>query len=360
MIVFIYHYGGGVHSSIRAVRLFGFLNKGGWSGVTLFFVLSGFLITGILWDSFEQPNWWRNFYIRRILRIFPLYYGTIVLVLLAAAIAGTFRQAISLIWIPVLFLQNMPHLTTLVAHIASPLGLFHFWSLAVEEQFYLIWPFGLFFLHKSHRQAQAFCLATFLFSCVFRLLIWNLVPTPDQFSGFLLSRAGELAAGGWLALAWRGPDWSRVERAAPIVALAGLAGFLISGILAGSFEATIGLQMTLGLPCVTLFFAALLALSLRPGVVQRCAEAAWLRWLGGISYGIYVFHMLFLGVFETIAYKLLGPLSHQVSNAALLLIAAAGSLGTAWLSFHYFETQFLKLKDGFTNRVVRPVSEVLR
>jgi peptidoglycan/LPS O-acetylase OafA/YrhL len=67
------------------MRIIGFLNKGGWVGVTLFFVLSGFLITGILWDSFDQPQWWRKFYIRRMLRIFPLYYASIALVILAAA-----------------------------------------------------------------------------------------------------------------------------------------------------------------------------------------------------------------------------------------------------------------------------------
>ncbi len=64
LLVFIYHYGGGTHSSIRAMRLFGLLNKGGWVGVPLFFILSGFHITGILWDSFDDPRWWRNFVIR--------------------------------------------------------------------------------------------------------------------------------------------------------------------------------------------------------------------------------------------------------------------------------------------------------
>jgi peptidoglycan/LPS O-acetylase OafA/YrhL len=143
LVVFLFHYGGGTHSSLFVMRVFGFLNKGGWAGVTLFFVLSGFLITGILWDSFDQPNWLRNFYARRALRIFPLYYGSLVLVLLAAAWKGTLLPALRLIWIPAFFLQNMPHLVALVDRIPSPLGIFHFWSLAVEEQFYLLWPFVL-------------------------------------------------------------------------------------------------------------------------------------------------------------------------------------------------------------------------
>jgi peptidoglycan/LPS O-acetylase OafA/YrhL len=359
VIVFFFHYGGGAHSSLRAMRIFGFINKGGWSGVTLFFILSGFLITGILWDSFDQPHWWRNFYARRVLRIFPLYYGSVLLVVFAAAWRGTLRQTLDLIWIPLLFLQNMPHLTGLVDRIPSPLGLFHFWSLAVEEQFYLIWPFILV-LQKSRSRAQNFCLATFLFACLFRFLVWSFSSHSDQFGEFLITRSGELAAGGWLALAYRGPAWLRIQRFAPVAILVGLAGFLISGILAGSLEASGRILMVFGLPCITVAFAALLALAMKPGIVQRCAEAAWLRWIGGISYGIYVFHMLFLNTFIFINEKVFGHRSHMISNAGLFLVAAVGSVGMAWLSFHFFETPFLKLKDRFTTRSVRTGLEASR
>ena len=359
LIVFFFHYAGGAHSTLRAGRIFGFLNKGGWSGVTLFFILSGFLITGILWDSFDQTHWWRNFYVRRMLRIFPLYYVSIVLVVLAAVWKGTLRQTIDLIWIPLLFLQNMPHLTGLVDRIPSPLALFHFWSLAVEEQFYIIWPFLLVF-QKSRGRAQNFCLSIFLFACLFRLLVWNLVPNPDQFGEFLITRSGELAAGGWLALAYRGPAWSQVQRFAPFVTLAGLAGFLTSGIVSGSLDAGGRIVMDFGLPCITVAFAALLVVAMRPGVVQRCTEVAWLRWLGGISYGIYVFHMMFLNTFISINEKVFGHRSHMLSNAGLFVVAAVGSIGMAWLSFHFFETPFLKLKDRFTSRSARPVIEASR
>ncbi len=117
LMVFVYHYGGGMQSSVRAMRVFGMINKGGWCGVTLFFLLSGFLITGILWDSKGEPHWWRNFYARRTLRIFPLYYGTLVLVMVAAAVVGAFYQAASKIWIPALFLQNFPYLIEQVDHL---------------------------------------------------------------------------------------------------------------------------------------------------------------------------------------------------------------------------------------------------
>ena len=356
VIVFLFHYGGGTHSSLRAVRVFGFLNKGGWTGVTLFFILSGFLITGILWDSFDQPHWWRNFYVRRALRIFPLYYGSILLVMLVAAFVGTLRQAATRIWIPVLFLQNMPHLRTLVDQIASPLALFHFWSLAVEERLYLVWPFMLFLLRDSRGRAKNLCAAVFLVACFIRLLIWTLIPVPDHLDGLLITRSGELAAGGWLALASRGVEWSRIQRFAPAAAFAGFTGFIAGCVLSGSFNAGDRIQMIFGLPCVTIGFAALLVTAMKPGIVQRCAEAAWLRWLGGISYGVYVFHVLFLAVFSAIEQKIFGQRNQLVTNAGLFLIAAVGSIALSWFSFHFFETPFLKLKDRFTIRVARTIS----
>jgi peptidoglycan/LPS O-acetylase OafA/YrhL len=270
---------------------------------------------------------------------------------------GTLHPTLRLIWIPAVFLQNLPRLNDLVDKIPSPLGLFHFWSLAVEEQFYLLWPFVLF-LQKSRSRARTLCLGIFLFACIFRILIWQFASNPNQFSEFLLTRSGELAAGGWLALAYRGPEWSRVKALAPHAALAGLVGFLIAGVLNGTFELTGYLQVTIGLPCITVCATALLVLAMERGIVQRCAEAAWLRWLGGISYGLYVFHMLFLGIFIFIEQKIFGPRSQLITSAALLFIAAAGSVCSAWLSFHFFEAPFLKLKDRLSTRSIERAEKV--
>jgi len=347
VMVFVFHYGGGMQSSVRAMRVFGAVNKGGWSGVTLFFILSGFLITGILWDSFEEPRWWRNFYVRRTLRIFPLYFGTLVLVLLAAAAVGTFRQAMSTIWVPALFLQNMPYLIDRIDHLASPLALFHFWSLAVEEQFYLIWPFLLVW-QKSQRSARRLCVAVFVVCFMFRVLMVTFDPNWRQYIEFILSRGGELAAGGWLAICYRGPEWGRVERFAPYAAVAGLIGFVASGIGGGSFELNNPFSVAVGIPCATVFFAALLVLSLRPGMVQRFASWGWLRWTGGISYGIYVFHMLFVAQFASIARAVFGEQNHTRLVAGEFLVAAVGSVLAAWLSFHFFETPFLRMKRRFS------------
>src|SRR5262249_13935552 len=97
----------------------------GWIGVQLFFVLSGFLITGILLDTRERPDYFRGFFVRRVLRIFPLYY---------AALIGTLIAGDTSIW-----------LWTYLSNFHPNTALPHFWSLAVEEQFYLVWPVVVWF-----------------------------------------------------------------------------------------------------------------------------------------------------------------------------------------------------------------------
>ncbi len=191
-------------------------------------------------------------------------------------------------------------------------------------------------------------MAVFVISFVFRILIVKLNPDWQQYVEFILSRGGELAVGCWLALCYRDSDWSRVERFAPYAAVVGLAGFVVSGKVGGTFELFSPVMMMAGLPCVTGFFAAVLVLSLRPGLVQRFAGWGWLRWTGRISYGIYVFHMLFVAQFSWIARRLFGEQNHMRLAAGEFVVAAAGTVLAAWLSFHFFETPFLRMKRRFS------------
>ena len=118
----------------------------GWIGVDLFFVLSGFLITGILYDSKASGGYFKNFHMRRVLRIFPLYYGALLLVLLLRAIwpeAGIYgSESQAWVWV---YLTN-------VVIARKGLGVFglvdHFWYLAVEQHFYLVWPLAVFLLNR--------------------------------------------------------------------------------------------------------------------------------------------------------------------------------------------------------------------
>src|SRR5271156_4679340 len=113
-----------------------------WSGVTLFFALSGFLITGILFDTLGSKRYFRTFFGRRVLRIFPLYYGVLlVLLLLTRPLHMDWHGQAYRLWT---YTTNIPFTHDWEENPSPYVNLIHFWSLAVEEQFYLIWPLVIF------------------------------------------------------------------------------------------------------------------------------------------------------------------------------------------------------------------------
>ena len=144
------------------------LASAGWCGVDLFFVLSGFLITGILLDTKSGPHFFRNFYMRRVLRIFPLYYGFLivifVLIPLAIQVGDKFQTLLDQQGWYWSYLINLP---IAFKGWSSVIIIDHFWSLAVEEQFYLFWPLVVFF--SQRRQLIFICLACFVGSFGVRL-----------------------------------------------------------------------------------------------------------------------------------------------------------------------------------------------
>jgi len=125
--------------------------RAGWMGVDLFFVLSGFLITGILLDTKGSRHYFRQFYTRRVLRIFPLYYGSLVLFLILLPTLFPDDQVLhdlhaDAVW----FWTYLYNVKVAAAGFTPSSALGHFWSLAVEEQFYLIWPIVVLCLGRRH------------------------------------------------------------------------------------------------------------------------------------------------------------------------------------------------------------------
>ena len=147
-----------VFGSTAEIPYLGFRLLGlGWSGVDLFFVLSGFLITGILLDSCESPTYFRTFYLRRVLRIFPLYFAYLFLILVVArftwlAISGTDLWQSTNPWWYFTYLLNWK-----ADHGYNDHVLGHLWSLAIEEQFYMVWPAVVWLAPRRH--LQWLCLA---------------------------------------------------------------------------------------------------------------------------------------------------------------------------------------------------------
>lgn len=318
----------------------------GWSGVDLFFVLSGFLITGILHDAKGTPCYFRNFYARRSLRIFPLYYGAVLVVLLLTPLLvrlhlqGTANPA----WLAI-------YGTNFVIH-AKGLGSFgvldHFWSLAVEEHFYLVWPAVVFFLNRRNLMIVAACLCV-IAPCL-RFCLLNGGPTLPV-GAYMLTpmRMDSLAAGAFLALLVRGPRAAKsFVVPAMIVGGMALAAFLTLVLTRHSKDPLDPALGTIGFTLLWAFFGSTLLLALGWAPARDALSLPVLRWFGKYSYGLYVWHpIIFILVFHSDPARHLRGGDGHVPLLASTAIALVLTFALTLASWHLWEKQFLKLKTRF-------------
>lgn len=340
ILVLLYHYGAsaadfGLNNII--LRLTGI----GWSGVDLFFVLSGFLITGILYDSKTRPHYFKNFYARRTLRIFPLYYVAAITVILLAVITGYgLLGGANPLWI-LLYVGNFQ-----MAIEGGGSTLDHFWSLAIEEQFYLVWPFVV--LSLSRGKLMLVAAAMVVTAPVIRtFMVLNDVPdlavyvlTPARMDG--------LAMGALIALIVRGP-----KGIAPLVpwvwrlGSAAFAAFLLVVLVRRDFSNEDPFILTIGISLLTITYASLLILSLTFRPLSTLMELPVMRWFGKYSYGLYVWHPIINMIL------LYSPLTERfgeinpVKGVLLLVMAFAVSVLTTLASYKFLESPLLRLKNRF-------------
>lgn len=338
----------------------------GASGVDLFFVLSGFLITGILLDSQQEPFFFRKFYVRRALRIFPLYYC----VLGCFALTAFMKQQSSggELWSLALYLQNTRLLALPIWQYqgALPLPLVHFWSLAVEEQFYLIWPV-LVFLLQTRKRLLAVCATSVLVCPILRLTLWITGSTYTMVHTSTYCRADALCIGGALALLLRGPHHDRIVPKMRWLAL-GLVPVLllrcvgsVTGTTAAGMSVSARAVLSFTYTCLALGYAGLLSCALAPhSSVQSFFGKKPLRMLGRYSYGLYVLHQIVfsyaIAVIRAAVQRLHVGLSFVSPLSGLVILLA--SLAGAVLSYHFYEAPFLRLKRYFEYR--RPPQPVVR
>jgi len=356
LLVLIFHFGpfglGLTSSSPFIDRLDVLISRAGWIGVDLFFVLSGFLITGILYDAKRSKHYFRNFYVRRVLRIFPLYYGALLIFLvvlpwLLAEHAGVQLMKRDAIWYWT-YLSNVR-----IAYNGWPgfgaIG--HFWSLAVEEQFYLVWP--VIVLALSPRHLQAACLACVIGALAVRV---GLNVEGNETAAFVLTpaRIDALAVGAYLAISARGPTGlRRISRwALPSAAL--LSGALLAiFVLRKGFVAQDPIVSTVGHTLLACLFGAILVLALtsaRDSFIGSICASSFLCFFGRYSYALYVFHhpMLFFrpGAIPLTVVPTIGG-SQLLRQLVFLILATGVSVSIAVVSWHLYEKQFLKLKKLF-------------
>ncbi|HEV2751156.1 MAG TPA: acyltransferase [Gemmatimonadales bacterium] len=344
-----------VDAAIRSVT------RLGWTGVDLFFVLSGFLITGILLDTKGQPRWWLNFAARRGLRIFPLYYGALVFLFIllphlthwSDPAYATLRANQAWYWTyTVNFLSAASHGS------GTPLNTGHFWSLSIEEQYYLIWP--LIVARCGPRVLLRVAVLSGIAGLLFRLAIVLHDPS-NAVATFVLTpgRLDGLMTGGALAVLARAPDGlASLQKGAVAVLWVGCSVLGALSVWRGGLTYQDPVVAVTAYPVIALVFGSLLvvALSSAPGsVVARVLSSASLRSWGKYSYGLYLIHYPVLGALESKwqGYRHgVAALDGSPLPGVLLLaaVAAVASYALARLSYGVYESRFLDLKRYFDRR----------
>ena len=319
-------------------------------GVNLFFVLSGFLITGILLDSRNRPDYYRRFYTRRVLRILPAYYSLLILLALLHQASAAF------LGLSFVYLSNVTGL------FGVAMGYHPLWSLAVEEHYYIVWPAVV-------RKLKPLYVAVFSSSlCVFIPVARAISFHYGHFGGgewYTWYAADGLAAGSLLALVLR-TRFSRRQAAMGAVFLmsAGTA-LLFAGAPFGMLSRQTLLGASLQLTLVNTFFAGLLLsfLLLGSGSRRSLVNSPALAFFGYISYGLYLIHPLLFRLYGQLTRAFLPSLQPSASHFGLIVlrfaIVSAAAVALSYLSRKYYEEWFLRLKDRVAPQAAEPAAHVM-
>ena len=339
----------------------------GWVGVQFFFVLSGFLITGILIDmkkSLPTGAYFIKFYGRRFLRIFPLYYFYLI------AAGGLTTWLISLKYRPsymetfgeqakyaYFYIYNFMSVTV----IKDPSFLLeHFWSLAVEEQFYIFWPLVLLFIPEKHY--KKLFLGLIVLGPTFRVGMFILqsqgvLPffthtTPEAISPLPFTHTDAFAFGAYISR-YRIPK-AKIQFVVTLVLLP-ILGFSTQYLSTGEAGnlSTLGYpafmpnmyQFIWGYSLLAYFFALVIQLVVQNNLFVRILEWPPLRYMGKISYGLYVYHQPMIWFSADI--QQLGIVEDNLVKPVTTIVAFFGTLLIAAMSYHLLEKPLLNLKDRF-------------
>ncbi len=328
-----------------------------WTGVDLFFVLSGFLIGGILMDCRNTENYFRTFYIRRICRIFPLYFLWLVLfavlpwLLSACCFQGWYNWLFAKdfskvpMWSYTVFLQNIFFSRTFLN---TSYWMIVTWSLAVEEQFYLLLPAVIWFVPV--RKLPYVLALLILFAPVFRLFLY--LYHPEIFTLVLLPCRMDTLLMGVLCAYWMRHERSRLWLEKRQGWLYPMLGVLLAGAgyLTANANTPYSFEMVfLGYSWLALLYACLLLIVLTEtkGIVIGFMHLPLLRNLGIIAYGVFLMHFAINILMHGIILGREIYITHLL-DVSVTLVALFTTLLLASLSWHFFEKPIIKWGHSFS------------
>lgn len=321
-----------------------------WVAMDLFFVMSGFLITGILLDTRSSPQYYRNYLTRRLLRVFPLYYFVLFLSFLIIPwmiphfMGPDYDYYLHhQVWFW-LYGQNWLFSITGFPHNHS---MVHFWSLAVEEQFYLFWPFLVKIFPP--KKLLRVCIGIGLFSIYFRMSLGFKLGFIEPYRYMAtLSRMDSISIGAIIAILIRcNKKW--LEKYASFVAFGSLV-IVIIGIIhykSANFLAVPAIYTFVDFiaGCVLLY-----SLSIHKPWLIRFGENPAFRFLGKYSYGIYIYHYIIFNIlYYHVQPSFIRYFGHYwIAETLIGILTFSLAVFVSLISFKYFESPFLKLKKYFS------------
>jgi len=334
---------------------FGFMNYFffGWLGVDLFFVLSGFLITDILMNSLDKPHFLRNFYMKRILRIFPLFYLIVILCLFILPAIKSLHLDVhyykeNQLWFWT-YLQNWLFI------IKEPQGekfLLHTWSLAVEEQFYLVWPV-IILLFRKPKVLLTIALIILVLTGVLRYIVWiSKVEDLAYSSLYTFTRIDGLCIGSAVALLLRINPGFLKKYTTLIVLLMAVINFGFY-FINNHRSFTLPYLAFIGYTTFAVLFGLLVyeAVTGKSKIIKFLLENRPLKFFGKISYGLYVYHWpVFLICFPFVTEFVLNNMhiSSRLAATTSSIIVTVATILLSVISYRYFEKPFLNLKKRYS------------
>jgi peptidoglycan/LPS O-acetylase OafA/YrhL len=331
-MVMIFHFCIDVHKTDPIIRLISKVAVLGKTGVELFFVLSGFLITRILLSTKNESTYFKNFYVRRILRIMPLYYLFLLIYYFVSPLVFTPPQQVP-------FSQQI-YFYTYLQNVAFTFhwkteGPFHYWSLAVEEHFYLFWPLVIYFTNPK----TLYKIIGLIIVAAFALRIY-MVSLHYPVHIFTFTRFDSLAFGALLALI-ETDHWITAKNSIKFLLLAATALVPLAMVLIYLKDDS-GTGQVVKFFLLPLFYFSLVGYVLcipQTHFVNRLLKLKFLAYTGKISFGLYVFHIFCYALANRYFPTKYWPIQLATGLSLAYIVAS--------FSFYFFESNFLKLKKYF-------------